>query len=254
MTRQRSNTEGSLRQVAPASAPPRGDDLHRPHSDMITSSHSFSDAQQLVGRSSSSNRITDMIRRPSFARNPSGTDISNKENYPSRSNTDLSSPTTLAYPQSPSNMTGHVVFVAPELTSETLMGMEHQQTLRKLQYVCRLIQCLYELALSRTSPLLESPRSSNKLSGCVVFVSEKQRRIEQLVLYIRALQILSNSLQLAKDEVAAGRLQPSPSVKEGKILPFHISLPCLIGVVYKHYSLKSHVWICSPINHPPYFL
>lgn len=128
-------------------------------------------------------------------------------------NTDLSSPvTTLPYAQSPPNMDGPVMFVVPELTDETLLSNEHRDTLGKLQFISTVICSLIELAQSRTSPLLES-RNSNKLTGCVVFVSEKQRRIEQLVLYIRALHLLSSSLQLAKDEVSAGKLKPSPTVK-----------------------------------------
>lgn len=212
--RQRSNTDGSLRQTsfAPNSLP---SDAPRRHSVMMTSSQSFSDRQQLAARAGSGARLSDLIRRPSFAQD-TPSDQSNKENMPSCGNADLSSPTTLAYAQSPPNMDGPVVFTVPELKSETLMGAEHRETLRRLQFVCTLVGCLSELAQTRSSPLLQSPRSNNKLTGCVVFVSEKQRRIEQLVIYIRALHILSTSLQLAKDEVGASHLQPTQAVKDGK--------------------------------------
>ena len=41
-----------------------------------------------------------------------------------------------------------------------------------------------------------------------------QRRAEQLVLNIRALQLLSRALNLFKEELQAERLHPSPSVKK----------------------------------------
>ena len=44
--------------------------------------------------------------------------------------------------------------------------------------------------------------------------ADTQRRAEQLVLYIRALQLLSSALNLSKEELQAERLHPSPSVKQ----------------------------------------
>lgn len=46
--------------------------------------------------------------------------------------------------------------------------------------------------------------------------SDAQRRAEQLVLYIRALQLLSSALNLSKEELQAERLHPSHSVKQVK--------------------------------------
>ena len=194
----------------------------------------------------SAGRLQDLIRRPSFAQDPT-TDQTNKENMPGVGgyNTDLSSPvTTLPYAQSPPNMDGPVMFVVPELTDETLMSNEHRDTLGKLQFISTVICSLIELAQSRTSPLLES-RNSNKLTGCVVFVSEKQRRIEQLVLYIRALHLLSSSLQLAKDEVAAGKLQPSSTVKASEC-----SVLCMVFLGIFCYHIESYSWIKSVMGFP----
>lgn len=198
--RQRSNTDSSLRSTQPGS-PVVGQSTPRPHSSALPSSHSFSDR---------SGFFSGIIRRPSFASELLA-DHSNKENY---IGADLS---PLTYAQSPPNMEGPVVFAVPDLTEETLLGVEHRNTVNKLQFVSSLVVSLVELAQSRTSPLLDSP-NHNKLSGCMVFVSEKQRRMEQLVLYIRALHVLTSSLQLAKQEVAADRLQPTPTVKTGESL------------------------------------
>ena len=41
--------------------------------------------------------------------------------------------------------------------------------------------------------------------------------MEQLVLYMRALQLLSSAFHLAREEVKAGRLQPSNNVKSGMV-------------------------------------
>jgi serine/threonine-protein kinase ULK/ATG1 len=95
----------------------------------------------------------------------------------------------------------------------------------KLNFILALVECIIEIAKSRSSPLSESvhtniPRSQSHGfivdGGHVVFVSEEQRRLEQLVLYVRSLQLLTSSIQLAKDEMTAGRLQPSNAVKNSK--------------------------------------
>jgi len=99
----------------------------------------------------------------------------------------------------------------------------------KLNFVLALVECIIELAQSRSSPLSESiiePSSSvdNQYLGSmfsldhISFLSEGQRHIEQLVLYVRALQMLASSIQLAKEEIRAKRLQTSNSVKTSKLL------------------------------------
>lgn len=48
----------------------------------------------------------------------------------------------------------------------------------------------------------------------VAFVSESQRQFEQLVLHVRALQLLNSAIQLAREEIKRGRLQVSNSVRQ----------------------------------------
>lgn len=131
---------------------------------------------------------------------------------------------TMAFAQSPPNMEGPIMFVAPELAEETLMDKTHNDTVAKLNFVLALVECIIELAQSRSSPLSESiiePSSNvdNQSVGSlfsldhISFLSEGQRHIEQLVLYVRALQMLASSIQLAKEEIKAKRLQTSNSVK-----------------------------------------
>lgn len=94
----------------------------------------------------------------------------------------------------------------------------------KLNFILALVECIIELAQSRSSPISQSmttadkPRSSaGFMLDHVAFMSESQRSLEQLVLYVRALQLLTSSIQLAKDEVRARRLQPSATVKSSKL-------------------------------------
>ncbi|KAL0272584.1 UNVERIFIED_CONTAM: hypothetical protein PYX00_005503 [Menopon gallinae] len=100
------------------------------------------------------------------------------------------------------NITGPLTFIAPELPEETLLQREHNETLAKLNFVLALSQCVVEVAKQRANPL-------ESLQGN----SEASRRAEQLVLLVRALQLLSSGLALASEQLQKGQLQPSASVK-----------------------------------------
>ncbi|EFX82024.1 hypothetical protein DAPPUDRAFT_101872 [Daphnia pulex] len=123
-------------------------------------------------------------------------------------------------------MEGPIVFTAPELTQETLLEKEHNDTLAKLNFVLALVECIMDVARNRASPLAaalnesihtrkntmaSSPPGDGAISPAH---SDAQRRAEQLVLYIRALQLLSSALNLSKEELQAERLHPSHSVKQ----------------------------------------
>lgn len=108
--------------------------------------------------------------------------------------------------QSPGNMEGPITFVAPELVEETLMDKAHRETAGKLNFVVALVECIIELAQCRSSPLSESMTDNTFCLDHVPFSTQPQRHMEQLLLYVRALQLLSSSIQLAKEEVAKGRL------------------------------------------------
>ncbi|GLH12876.1 cGMP-dependent protein kinase, isozyme 1 [Gryllus bimaculatus] len=108
------------------------------------------------------------------------------------------------------SLEGPITFVAPELPEETLLEREHNETLAKLNFVLALSDCVVELAASRAAPLASLTES---ISGNVRQQSEGSRRAEQLVLLVRALQLLSSGLNLATQQLRAGQLQPSASVK-----------------------------------------
>jgi len=51
-----------------------------------------------------------------------------------------------------------------------------------------------------------------------VFIGEAQRRLEQLVLYMRALQLLASGLGLARTALADGRLSLSVLTRQGSLI------------------------------------
>ncbi|XP_069694991.1 serine/threonine-protein kinase unc-51 isoform X1 [Periplaneta americana] len=103
---------------------------------------------------------------------------------------------------------GPITFVAPELPEETLLEREHNETLAKLNFVLALSDCVVELAQARAAPLAALTESTTGRQQ-----TEGSRRAEQLVLLVRALQLLSSGLNLATQQLRAGQLQPSASVK-----------------------------------------
>jgi len=66
------------------------------------------------------------------------------------------------------------------------------------------------------------PDNDQSVSGMFVMdhgrcgMSETRRHVEQLVLYVRALQLLASAIQLAQAQMRNGRLQSSMSVKASK--------------------------------------
>ncbi|KFD62738.1 hypothetical protein M514_25119 [Trichuris suis] len=109
----------------------------------------------------------------------------------------------------------------PELKAETLLELsgwpfqrDHNEILAKLQFVLQVVQSLTKLAQVRSNPLsvmLCSRRFSNVDDAGMV--NQSYRHAEQLVIYVRALHMISSSLQLAQQEVDAKRLYVSSTVK-----------------------------------------
>ncbi|KAJ9599082.1 hypothetical protein L9F63_010419, partial [Diploptera punctata] len=106
------------------------------------------------------------------------------------------------------SLDGPITFVAPELPEETLLEREHNETLAKLNFVLALSDCVLELAQARAAPLAALTESAAGRQQ-----TEGHRRAEQLVLLVRALQLLSSGLNLATQQLRAGKLRPSSSVK-----------------------------------------
>lgn len=109
-----------------------------------------------------------------------------------------------------------LTFIAPELPEETLLEREHNEILAKLNFVVALCECVCEVARTRAGPLGNfeeaAPLGSIEQAGNAA----TRRRAEQVILLVRALQWLSSGLNLATQQLKAGRLQPTASVKEGE--------------------------------------
>ncbi|XP_037908173.1 serine/threonine-protein kinase unc-51 isoform X3 [Hermetia illucens] len=104
-----------------------------------------------------------------------------------------------------------IPFQAPELQEETLLGREHNETLSKLNFVLALTDCIQEVADSQCAPL--SALMSTDAQIIPPHAPEDCKRLERLVLLVRALQLLSSGLSLASQQLQNGHLKPSANVK-----------------------------------------
>lgn len=97
------------------------------------------------------------------------------------------------------------------------MEREHNEILAKLNFVVALCECVCEVARSRAGPLgnIEQPAPLGSIEQAGNAATRK--RAEQVILLVRALQWLSSGLNLATQELKAGRLQPTTTVKDGKV-------------------------------------
>jgi len=105
-----------------------------------------------------------------------------------------------------------------------LLQKEHIDLRDKFEFVLDLVQCLVEMAKARGSPLAESvlivdggtKYGSAPRSEQIQFITESQRCVEQLLLYMRVLQLVASAIQLAQASLKNGTLQPSPSIRKSK--------------------------------------
>ncbi|EDV97795.1 serine/threonine-protein kinase unc-51 [Drosophila grimshawi] len=108
-------------------------------------------------------------------------------------------------------------FLAPELSEETLMDREHNETLSKLNFVLALTDCIQEVADSRCAPLstlmVAGSQNAAEHHHIPPHAPEHCKRAERLVLLVRALQLLSSGLNLASHQLRNGQLKPSSNVK-----------------------------------------
>ncbi|XP_044758693.1 serine/threonine-protein kinase ULK2-like isoform X6 [Coccinella septempunctata] len=102
-----------------------------------------------------------------------------------------------------------IQFVAPELPEETLLGKEHNETLAKINYVLALSNCILSIAAQKSATPLIS-LSDSAISN----TNTLEQKMEQIILQIRVLQLLSSGLTLASKQIRAGVLKPSSNVKK----------------------------------------
>lgn len=105
------------------------------------------------------------------------------------------------------------VFYALDLPEETLLDKEHNETLAKLTFVDSLVECILSLADSR-SALINLNDDETKPKALLELPVEIVRKVERLVLYVKASQLTSSALKLSRAEIQANRLRNSSSVRQ----------------------------------------
>ncbi|XP_060641624.2 serine/threonine-protein kinase ULK1 isoform X2 [Anolis sagrei] len=119
------------------------------------------------------------------------------------------------------NLDGGITFEAPELPEETLMEQEHTDILCSLRFTLAFVHYVMEIAAIKgnTSELNTSLASEYQLQESVVadqisLLSKEWSYAEQLVLYLKVAELLSSGLQMAIDQIRAGKLCLSSTVKQ----------------------------------------
>uniref|UniRef100_A0A8C3SXU6 non-specific serine/threonine protein kinase n=1 Tax=Chelydra serpentina TaxID=8475 RepID=A0A8C3SXU6_CHESE len=119
------------------------------------------------------------------------------------------------------NLEGEVTFEAPELPEETLMEQEHTDILRSLRFMLAFVHYVMEIATIKgsTSEMSSSVASEYQLQESVVadqisLLSREWSYAEQLVLYLKVAELLSSGLQTAIEQIKAGKLCLSSTVKQ----------------------------------------
>ncbi|XP_015685077.1 serine/threonine-protein kinase ULK2-like, partial [Protobothrops mucrosquamatus] len=112
-------------------------------------------------------------------------------------------------------------FEAPELPEETLMEREHTDTLRHLNLMLAFTECVLDLTAIRSGnpELCSSAVSLYQIQESIVVdqisqLSKDWGQVEQLVLYMKAAQLLASSLHLAKAQIKSAKLNLSTAVKQ----------------------------------------
>ena len=100
----------------------------------------------------------------------------------------------------------------PDLSEETLLAPEHNEVLAKLRFISMLVDTIINVARSKAAPLAGLTETS-RLPASMENDGPLQRRLQQLLLYMRCLQLLSQTLEFARTELKSKRLKPSSSVK-----------------------------------------
>ena len=124
----------------------------------------------------------------------------------------------------------------PELSEETLLAPEHNEVLAKLRFISMLVDTIISVARTKAAPLSGLTESSRP-GGVEGQDGPLQRRLQQLLLYMRALQLLSQTLEFARTELKTKRLKPSTSVKNTLATMNERFRHCLRYILYYFHHL-----------------
>ncbi len=115
---------------------------------------------------------------------------------------------------------GDINYVHHELSEETLLAPEHNEILAKLKFIAQYVDTIIDVARFKAAPLsvLTAESALTRHPGGGVFDSSSalHRRAQQLLLYMRCLHLLSQSLDFSRAELKSKRLKPTTTVKNGE--------------------------------------
>ncbi|KAM6155524.1 serine/threonine-protein kinase ULK1 isoform 1-T1 [Rhynchocyon petersi] len=117
------------------------------------------------------------------------------------------------------NLEGVVTFEAPDLPEETLMEQEHTETLHGLRFTLAFVQHVLEIAALKGTAGEAAVGTEYQLQESLVadqisLLSREWSFAEQLVLYLKVAELLSAGLQTAIEQIRAGKLCLSSTVKQ----------------------------------------
>uniref|UniRef100_A0AC35TSI9 Non-specific serine/threonine protein kinase n=1 Tax=Rhabditophanes sp. KR3021 TaxID=114890 RepID=A0AC35TSI9_9BILA len=100
----------------------------------------------------------------------------------------------------------------PDLQEETVLTEEHKQILAKLKFILELVDTLISVADSKANNIFQIMEDDSKIRNGSLN-ADAYRRAEQLVVYVRALHMLSSALLMAQKQVDSDTLHPSAAVQ-----------------------------------------
>ncbi|XP_006874126.1 PREDICTED: serine/threonine-protein kinase ULK1 [Chrysochloris asiatica] len=117
------------------------------------------------------------------------------------------------------NLEGVVTFEAPDLPEETLMEQEHTETLHGLRFTLAFVQHVLEIAALKgsageTAGGPEYQLQESLVADQISLLSREWSFAEQLVLHLKVAELLSAGLQTAIEQIRAGKLCLSSTVKQ----------------------------------------
>ena len=117
-------------------------------------------------------------------------------------------------------------FATQELSEETLLAPEHNEILAKLKFIAQYVDTIIDVARFKAAPLSVLTESVGPRGGPGGLDpnSALHRRVQQLLLYMRCLHLLSQSLDFSRAELKSKRLKPTTTVKNGKYVKVRLTI------------------------------
>ena len=111
-----------------------------------------------------------------------------------------------------------ILMPPPDLSEETLMAPEHNEIVAKIKFISTLSDIIIHVARDKGDPL--SAITEGTAAAAATPSSGGQppnsRKLQQLLLYMRCIDVLGPTLKFCKAEFETKRLKPSTTVKKSE--------------------------------------